>query len=581
MTRARFIVPVLVLAGLAPLAAACGSDGAGSGADTAGGDTAVADDGADGVDADTGPEDTASDTADTALDVADTTPAPVLCLDGLPQVAFRDDLVGPRRGDVAADFGVPLVGGGAFRLADAWDGCGVVVVLTDVATRSDVDDASLWGDDAGLAELFALSPDGVDYVFVPLRQGDPEGASADLAARLDTVLAGLGEPLTTYWRGRVHVGAVSGRDLDGWVSDALLTRFQTGFVVDRAQRLHGVGSFSDVTRYDAAAAEIGWPWQGDIAYAAYEAQYVNADAAASAALAAEELATVPLFGGEVLEDGFAEVDAALPADLASYDALWVEATLRCPDPDANELGNCGAWDYLARLWVRDGDGDDAPELEVARFITAYHRETHWIVDASALLPRLPAGATRHFRWEWAPSWNTQPTATSLRLVLGRRGGPRPAATTSLFTGGPFDPGYNEAHDPMTVPIPASAQKVELWAIVTGHGSGTSQCAEFCGHQHQFIVNGALHLLAFPAVGDDEGCIAAIASGMTPNQAGTWWLGRGGWCPGAPVAPWIVDVTGDVTPGEDATIDYRALLAGAKPPEDAGEIVLTSYLVVYE
>ena len=50
------------------------------------------------------------------------------------------------------------------------------------------------------------------------------------------------------------------------------------------------------------------------------------------------------------------------------------------------------------------------------------------------------------------------------------------------------------------------------------------------------------------MGKNDGCIAEDARGMVPNQSGTWWLGRGGWCPGEQVEPWIVDVTADAKPG---------------------------------
>jgi hypothetical protein len=68
--------------------------------------------------------------------------------------------------------------------------------------------------------------------------------------------------------------------------------------------------------------------------------------------------------------------------------------------------------------------------------------------------------------------------------------------------------------------------------------------------------------------------------MVPNQPGTWWFGRGGWCPGQQVEPWVVDVTTDVTPGQMAQITYRGLFNGATPPDASGNIVMTSYLVVY-
>ena len=59
---------------------------------------------------------------------------------------------------------------------------------------------------------------------------------------------------------------------------------------------------------------------------------------------------------------------------------------------------------------------------------------------------------------------------------------------------------------------------------TGHGAGTNQCSEFCNHQHEFTVGGAVHLQTFPMAGSASGCIKNLESGMTPNQAGTWWYG---------------------------------------------------------
>ena len=67
----------------------------------------------------------------------------------------------------------------------------------------------------------------------------------------------------------------------------------------------------------------------------------------------------------------------------------------------------------------------------------------------------------------------------------------------------------------------------------------------------------------------------------PNQAGTWWYGRNGWCPGQEVQPWVEDITGDVTPGETTTVTYQALRNEREPDStDGGNIVLSSWLVVY-
>jgi len=287
-----------------------------------------------------------------------------------------------------------------------------------------------------------------------------------------------------------------------------------------------------------------------------------------------------MWSGDVLMEK-ADTMLTLPtaAEMAKFDTLEVEVTQQCPKPDEIELGNCGAWDYLANLSLAD---DPANTVELARFITSYHRETHWVSDVSQMLPLLASGGQHAFRWSFAPSWNTQPTATHLALRLSsKKKGLTPKQATFLYAGGDFGSMYNVGRMPVSVPIPATAKKVELFVIVTGHGSGTNQCSEFCDHQHEFTVNGTKHVKDFPLAGTNDTCIPNLTNGLTPNQAGTWWFGRGGWCPGQQVDPWIVDVTADVTPGQTATVSYRGLFAGADPPDGSGNIDLVSYLVVHE
>jgi hypothetical protein len=251
----------------------------------------------------------------------------------------------------------------------------------------------------------------------------------------------------------------------------------------------------------------------------------------------------------------------------------------CPDPDKIEFGNCGAWDYLAYLFVKDEAGNN---IELARFITSYHRETRWLVDVSPMLVHLKKGGLRTFRWEFAPPWNTQPTATKLSLRLSNKNkGYSPSEATFLFPGGTFNSMYNVAHTPITVPIPVDATHVELVAIITGHGAETGQCSEFCNHQHVFKVNGVEHKKDHLEAGTSNKCMEHIENGMVPNQGGTWWFGRGGWCPGEQVTPWVVDVTAEVTPGQDATIEYEGLYKNLQPPDSAGNIAMVSYLVVYK
>jgi hypothetical protein len=348
--------------------------------------------------------------------------------------------------------------------------------------------------------------------------------------------------------------------------------------IDRGQRVRGAGYLADVDRYESSLPN--WPWKSNLKYHAHEPLYFNAQHERLAHLSQQGSTVVTLWDGEILAE-FAETTVALPsaAEMAAFDTFEIEVESQCPDPEQIEIGNCGAWDYLANFYVKDAMGGD---IELARFITSYHRETHWVADVTPMMAHLLDGGMKTFKWSFAPPWNTQPTATKLRLHFSNRGKTvKPRAATFLFAGGPFNDQYNATRAPIDVPISAAATKVELWALTTGHGALTAQCAEFCNHQHEFTVGGQVHLQEFPEAGGEDLCMPEMENGMVPNQAGTWWFGRGGWCPGQQVEPFVVDVTSEVTLGGTATISYRGLFNDSDPPANAGDILLSSYLVVYE
>ena len=500
---------------------------------------------------------------------------------GLPERAFDAAASGERRRARAGDLSVELTDGTTWTLSEQWTGCETYVFVPDTIPVSALDATSVWESDLDL--LLDWSPDDVHYFFVSAKR-----RSADALASIDAMGARVAEELgrrppdeAEHWRTHLHVVADRVTAMGNWVDDVMYDGVgQGGFGIDRLQRIRGLGSLADVQLFSQALSNAGqWPWESNLAYAAYEARAYDVEAAREDRLDAEDATVVTFWEGELLSE-FEEIDVALPAaeQMAGFDTLEIDVLSECPDRDLPEEGNCGAWDYIASLSVYDEEG---ATVELGRFITTYHRESRWIVDATPLLVLLDAGGTRRFRWEFAPAWNPQPTITTLSLRLSNQGKPtRPAAATLLWAGGAFDDTYDDLHPPIDVDIPTDAERVELWAVVTGHGAQAQNCAEFCDHQHVFTVGGAEHLLDHPTVGDEEGCVAGIDAGMTPNQWGTWWFGRGGWCPGLQVDPWVADVTADVTPGEPATIEYRGLLDGAPPGEPSGNIVKSSYLVAY-
>lgn len=523
-------------------------------------------------------------------------PQPTWCESlGLQALPWSDGPYGERRHDLAGDFTITEVDGAVFNFKAAFSGCDVVVVVPDTIPISDLDTRSVW--DAGFADLFSRSSRNVHYVFVSRRTGDTaKAASTSLFGQLLTTVSDMNADDRAHWRSHVHIAADGVDTLDSWIKPVLKSGIgQVGFGIDRFQRIRGTGSLADVALYNPATPEGSWPWAASLGYAAHDARYWNTEAARrgeleKAGVFGSETAVVPLWTGQVIEE-FAEIDVALPEGVAAgdYDGLIVEIDQRCPNPATPEVGNCGAWDYLSHLFVYDGaasavntdPASPTPMREVLRAITTYHREGRWFVDATPMMAWLKDGGTRRFRWLWAPPWNKQPTETRLNLYFLKGGtGMRPTAVTPLFTGGGFGSAYNTGREPVTVTVPASAKRVELYAVISGHGAGTSQCAEFCDHEHEFTVNGEVFEKDHPAVGSRTGCVNEIENGTVPNQWGTWWFGRGGWCPGQPVLPFRKDVTSLVKDGQ-LTVSYRGLLGGKEPPDGAGDINLVSHIVVWE
>jgi hypothetical protein len=545
---------------------ACGADETTT--DDTGADTDVADT------TDAGSGDTSDAAGDGGADVAH-----ARCDDGSEPRAWESGETGPLRHELAGDFELQLDDDSTLTFSEAWSGCDSWIFIPDTIPVSDIDSRTMWVADVG--DLIARSPENVHYVFLSRRTGPagPQESYEAIRSTIDAALDELPGGDANYWGARLHVAALPASMIESWIGPLMQSGHgQLGFSVDRFQRVRGLGSFADVTRYDSSIPEGSWPWQNNLGYAAHEARRFNAEYTRQQRLDAENAVVVPLWTGEVISQ-FADMEIELPSaeEMARFDRLEIDVEQRCPDANAPEIGNCGAWDYIAHLSVFDGEN----RIQMGKYITTYHREARMIVDASHMLPMLSAGGLRTFRWEWAPEWNVQPTSTLLSLRFIDDGEvAHPVQTVPLFTGGEFNSAYNATRLPIDVEIPADAARVEVWAVITGHGAATEQCAEFCDHEHAFAVNGTWYTRTHPLVGDQEGCITQIENQMTPNQWGTWWFGRGGWCPGQQVDPWIIDVTDDVTPGEVADVRYRGAFRGDDPPDGAGNIDMVSWLVIY-
>lgn len=514
-------------------------------------------------------------------------PAPSACQTiDLDERAFVDPSEPPtKRRQLAADFSVPRFTGGSWSLKESWTGCDSIIILPHNLRLSSKKPESWWG--TSVADLVAKSPPNVVYIFVP-RQSSPVdtyGIAEAMQANVDAALADLPADEQAWWTDRLIVSEQRAYDLGNWVSDMLRSGVApTGFAIDRFQQTRGLGGFAALDAYDPSITS-GWPWEYRLYMAANEAIYFNFEVERQARLDAVDATIVEGLTGDVIQE-YEDFEVTLPdaETMATFDTLEVDIVMECPDTANGEVGNCGAWDYLAHLWLFQGEGDEETQIEMARFITTYHRESRWVVDASQALAWLKEGGKHKLRYNWAPPWNKQPTGVTLRLRLSNQGkGMRPTEVIPLYTGGKLNADYNASREPMSVDLPASSKKVEFRAIITGHGAETSlQCAEFCNHGHRFTIAGTELFKDHPEADIQNGCETDIENGTVPNQNGTWWFGRGGWCPGKRVDPWVEDVTESVS-GMDGPIavSYEATVNGGAPNTNYGNIMLSSWLVVYE
>jgi hypothetical protein len=248
------------------------------------------------------------------------------------------------------------------------------------------------------------------------------------------------------------------------------------------------------------------------------------------------------------------VDAQVqfPAE-GAFRRVTLRLSLACP------MGGCDWWDRFGTLGLvtaRGSGGGPDTVVELARFITPYRVGGAWEMDLTALQPLLRGEATlRAFIDTWVGPGSSNGAGWLLGVAFEFEGGlPErlPIAVQPVWTrrsvpyGDPAMPPTGAA-PPQTLTLPAGSTR-ELRSYVTGHGQGNaSNCAEFCARVHTLTVAGVSHELELWR--DDCDTTAA------PGQRGSWSYARAGWCPGADVRPWVVDLSSELATATEVTIGY--------------------------
>ncbi|XP_047217316.1 uncharacterized protein si:dkey-256h2.1 isoform X2 [Girardinichthys multiradiatus] len=337
-----------------------------------------------------------------------------------------------------------------------------------------------------------------------------------------------------------------------------------------------------------ALAEMGWFLYPSFSFINWQAQWFEFSAGLQIKLQSPAK-VIPVFDHVTMQgDKGAVATVDLPSDLWDFDMLELDASLSCP---GRRDSSCAQWDHTVQLFVCCDQLSPYCNTELGRWITAFRRGTgHWLTDVSPLIPLLDSNKCTFTMKTvpWAMPWVV---SLNLRFSVSNQTGEgleklHPFRVMSLYSGGTFDKSYNKRYQPMKFPIPSSTKKVELYAVITGHGSDENGCGEFCITSHHFLINAVYNnTRRFDSAGSALGCTMRVKEGAVPNEHGTWLYGRGGWCDGLQVDPWRIDITKqlNMTDFESNTIVYFGLFNGLdpNPAQQPGYIIMSSFLIFYK
>ena len=273
-----------------------------------------------------------------------------------------------------------------------------------------------------------------------------------------------------------------------------------------------------------------------------------------------------------------DVKVTFPPAEETYSEIMGHFRLKCPN------NRCDHWDRYATFGlVLDAETEEARYLELDRFITPYRTGFTWRADLTDLRPLLAGEQTmRIFIDTWVGPGHDQGEGWLFSAEFDFLGGPppspEPVAVIPLWPHLSWKAGRDE--QPVGEQVPeqrvavSAASRVVLRSFISGHGWNNRQnCAEFCPKKHHYTVGSQKYERN---VWRDD----CAQTRTDREQAGTWTHNRAGWCPGAQVFPWDIDVT-EAWQGDEVSVAY-----GLEPFTWAGDgdepyYYMSGNLIVYE
>lgn len=268
--------------------------------------------------------------------------------------------------------------------------------------------------------------------------------------------------------------------------------------------------------------------------------------------------TVTVFAEEYVNFGaenrrVVNVEVELPDADTTYERILGRFSLTCPNR------RCDWWDRYGTFGILlDPEAETPTYVELDRFITAYRVGFEWEADLTPLRPLLTGPQTfQVFIDTWVGEGHENGDGWLFDAQLDFVGGPPPSPEAVevvpawghlSWQAGLDDNPVEGQVAPQSLSLP-DADSWTLRSFISGHGWNNRQnCAEFCPKEHFYSVNG--QEWGREVWRDD--CSDTVTDGV---QRGTWEYARAGWCPGAQVFPWDIDVS-DAIEGGEAEVSYR-------------------------
>ena len=300
--------------------------------------------------------------------------------------------------------------------------------------------------------------------------------------------------------------------------------------------------------------QLGYWWESSMNYITLEARYLQY---MTTVYERESKAgyVIPLFSDTILDpESVATIDS-MPSEtlMRSFETMELDMQLTC-DGDLDQ--DCSKWDHVITLDVSCWSSVDSVRHrrlhevggdynEMGRWITPFRRQVgHWLTDITPLMPMLFED-TCNFTLEiteskWVASLSLRFTDTIDASTTATPSVVMPVSYPNTNTDFDSVSSYN-ANRTVEITTPSETgtiEKVILEAIISGHGD-----CEFEPTAHFWSMNGVtVANVSFFGAGSAYGCSDQVIEGIEPDEHGTWWYGRDGWCDGAPVQPHLFDIT---------------------------------------